>query len=95
VIDIDQDPLGKQAKILRHTPQEFVLAKPMADGSVAIGLFNLSSAPLTMSVDWKDIGLGSHAKVRDVWYQKNLGRFSNGFSSQVAPHDVFLIRVQK
>ncbi len=48
VIDIDQDSLGKQGKILRHTSQEFVLAKPLADGSMAIGLFNLGSAPLNI-----------------------------------------------
>jgi alpha-galactosidase len=93
VIDIDQDPLGKQGKVLRHTPQEFVLAKPMADGSVAIGLFNLGSTPLTMSVDWKDVGVEGPVKVRDVWRQKNLGVFNGGFTSSVLGHDVMLIRI--
>ncbi|MCK7498464.1 MAG: hypothetical protein MZW92_53395 [Comamonadaceae bacterium] len=44
VIAVDQDPLGRQAGILRKTDDEFVLAKPMEDGSIAVGLFNLSEA---------------------------------------------------
>ena len=46
VIDIDQDSLGKQAKIIRKNDQELVLAKPLEDGSVAVGLFNLSGVHL-------------------------------------------------
>ena len=45
VIDVDQDPLGRQGRIVRKTDDEFVLAKPMEDGSMAVGLFNLSEAP--------------------------------------------------
>jgi len=41
VIGVDQDPLGWQARVIRHNDSEFVLAKPLEDGSVAVGLFNL------------------------------------------------------
>ena len=41
VIEVNQDPLGKQAKIIRKSDTEFVLAKEMEDGSIAVGLFNL------------------------------------------------------
>ncbi|HZQ43516.1 MAG TPA: putative Ig domain-containing protein [Acidobacteriaceae bacterium] len=95
VIDVDQDPLGRQAKVLRHTPQELVLVKPMADGSKAIGLFNLSSDPHTITLDWKDIGLSGTVKVRDVWRQRDLGAFKDRFTSLVPTHDVALIRIAK
>ncbi len=62
VIDIDQDPLGNQARIVRKTAEEFVLAKPLNDGSVAVGLFNLSAAPRTISVTWKDVGMSGNAQ---------------------------------
>ena len=42
VIDVDQDPLGHQARIVRQTDSEFVLAKDLEDGSKAVGLFNLT-----------------------------------------------------
>ena len=35
VIDVDQDTLGTQARIVRRTADEFVLAKPLEDGSLA------------------------------------------------------------
>src|ERR1041385_7008331 len=50
VIDVDQDPLGKQAHILKQTDDELMLAKPLEDGSIAVGLFNLSEAERSMSV---------------------------------------------
>ena len=93
VIDIDQDALGKQAKILRHTPQEFVLVKPMSDGSVTVGLFNIGSTPLSISLDFKEIGLKGNVKIRDVWRQKDLGNFANSFTTRVPTHDVALIRI--
>lgn len=93
VIDIDQDMLGKQAKILRHTSQEFVLVKPMSDGSLAIGLFNIGSVPIPMSLYWKDINLKGSVKVRDVWHQRDLGAFANAFTTNVPDHDVVLLRV--
>jgi alpha-galactosidase len=81
VIDIDQDSLGKQAKIVRKNQQELVLAKPLEDGSVAVGLFNLSEGQLSISIDWKDVG--------------NIGSFPDRFESQVAAHDVVFVRLVK
>jgi alpha-galactosidase len=39
VIDIDQDLLCKQARVVRKTNEEFIPLRPLEDGSVAIGLF--------------------------------------------------------
>jgi alpha-galactosidase len=95
VIDVDQDPLGKQAKVLRHTAEEFVLAKPMADGSTVVGLFNVGPEPRTISLNWKDVGLSGKIKARDVWRQKDLGAFEDSFTSLVPVHDVTLIRIKR
>ena len=40
VIEVDQDPLGQQAKIISQTDDQLILAKDMEDGSKAVGLFN-------------------------------------------------------
>lgn len=42
VIDINQDVLGKQAKIIGATKEELVLAKELEGGSIAVGLFSVS-----------------------------------------------------
>jgi alpha-galactosidase len=94
VIDIDQDTLGKQGNIIRKTDDEFILAKPLEDGSMAIGLFNLGSTPRTISIRWADLNVkGSRQKVRDVWRQRNLGSHRDSFSSQVPSHGVALLKL--
>jgi alpha-galactosidase len=42
VIGINQDVLGRQAKIIRVTGDELIMAKEMEDGSTAVGLFYVS-----------------------------------------------------
>jgi alpha-galactosidase len=94
VIEVDQDPLGKQAKIQRQTRDEFVLVKELEDGSKAVGLFNLSSRPRRISVAWSDLGVSGNQHVRDLWRQKEIGSFDKTFEIEVLRHGVFLVRLQ-
>lgn len=93
VIALDQDPLGKQAMILRQTDNELVLVKELADGSKAVGLFNLGEQPAKLSVSWSELGLPDRQRVRDVWRQKDLGKYKHGFEAKVPRHGVALIRL--
>ncbi len=93
VIDVDQDALGKQASIVRKTDEEFVLKKPLEDGSVALGLFNLTTSPRSISADWSQLGLQGSQKVRDVWRQRDLGVFAQNYSPVVPPHGVIMVRI--
>ncbi len=93
VIDVDQDALGWQGRVVRQSAGEFILEKPLEDGSVAVGLFNLSESPLKMSVNLTDLGLDGRWKVRDLWRQKEIGSVSGTLSSEVAPHGVTFVRL--
>jgi alpha-galactosidase len=93
VIDIDQDSLGQQAKVTRHTPTEFVLARKLDDGSIAIGLFNLATTAAKISVDWHDLNLNGKMIVRDVWRQHNLGSANHNIAASVPAHGVSLLRL--
>ena len=96
VIDIDQDVLGKQAAIVRHTDHDFVLAKSLEDGALAVGLFNLDTATARLAtVSWTELGLEGRYRVRDVWRQKDIGKFKDSFHSQVPAHDVVLVRLSR
>jgi alpha-galactosidase len=92
VIDIDQDSLGKQGVIVRKSENEFILKKPLDDGSLAVGLFNLTTAPRSISAEWTDLGLTEKQTARDVWRQRDLGSFANSFSATVLGHSVILVR---
>jgi alpha-galactosidase len=95
VIDVDQDPLGKQARIVRQSEEELVLAKPMEDGSVAVGLFNLGETEKPVGVKWEELGVKGRQRVRDVWRQKDLGAFAERYEVPVARHGVRLVRVAR
>jgi alpha-galactosidase len=95
VIDVNQDALGKQAKVVRKTDDELVMAKPLEDGSVALGLFNLSETGRTIAASWKDLGIAGKKKVRDVWRQKNAGVASGSYEAAVARHGVMMVRLSK
>lgn len=95
VIDVDQDPLGQQASRIVKNGDLEVWAKDLEDGSKAVGLFNRGKKTTRVSVTWDELGIkGSHV-VRDLWRQKSLGEFLNGFGAEVAGHGVVLIRVRQ
>ena len=93
VIDIDQDVLGKQAVIVRHTANDFVLSKPLEDGTLAVGLFNLADTKDKLTVEWEELGLKGRYRVRDVWQQKDLGNAEDEFSADVNPHGVVYVHL--
>lgn len=93
VIAIDQDALGKQGIIIRKTDDEFILEKPLDDGSVAVGIFNLTTTPRPISIAWTEVGLKGNQRVRDVWRQHDLGDFDGTFSSTIPEHGVTLVRL--
>jgi alpha-galactosidase len=93
VIDIDQDPLGKQGIVVHRSSQELILGKPLEDGSIAVGLFNLTEEPSSITVDWNQLARTGRQTVRDIWRQKDIGIFENNFESRVPPHGVVLVRI--
>jgi alpha-galactosidase len=93
VLDIDQDELGKEATSVSRQGKLEIYAKPLADGSWAAGLFNLSDQPATVTLKWTDIGVKGNQKVRDLWRQKDLGTMTDSFSTPVNPHGVVLVKL--
>ncbi len=95
VLEVNQDPLGRQADRIVEGEGYQVWAKEMEDGSKAVGLFNLDAYDhKTIRVDFEALGLGGGSlRVRDLWRQKDLGTFDGHFEAEVAPHGVILIRI--
>jgi len=92
VIDVDQDSLGKQARIIRKTDEELVLVKPLEDGSLAVGLFNLGEETRNVGVSWSELEIGGDRRVRDLWRQKDVGIFEGRYAVDIDRHGVFMAR---
>jgi alpha-galactosidase len=93
VIEVDQDPLGRQAKPVVQDDETLVMAKPMEDGSLAVGLFNVAELTREISVDWSVLGIQGRRAIQDLWRQKNLGVWETHFTASVPRHGVVLIRL--
>ena len=93
VLDVSQDPLGRQAGRVSKKGSTEVWAKDMEDGSKAVGLFNLGQTEETVTATWVDLGCSGKHKVRDLWRQKDLGSFGEQFEAKVPRHGVVLVRI--
>src|SRR5579875_2007026 len=93
VIAVDQDRLGRQGYRVRQDGLLEVWKKPLAGGAVAVGLFNRGPQAATMTVTWKELGKGSHPKVRDLWSHRDLDA-PDAYTAVVPSHGVVMLRVQ-
>ncbi len=94
VIDVDQDAAGIQGHRVSEEGPLQVWMKPLADGSKAVGLFNLGTSNMAITVYFREIGVGESASVRDLWDRKDLGTFQSSFTATVARHGVVFIKVK-
>ncbi len=92
VIEVNQDPLGKQARIALQSDDHLILAKNMEDGSVAVGLFNASEIETKITVKWSELGISGKHRVRDLWRQKDIGVFDDKYTIKVPRHGVAMMR---
>ena len=98
VLDVDQDPRGDQAAQVYVDGRRQVWIKTMEDGSRALGIFNLSPTPDTITVTWPQLGLPAARpqRIRDLWRQQDLPdakRNATGLSFTVPAHGCYLLRV--
>src|SRR6202034_2830955 len=90
VLAVNQDPLGIQASRVAKDGDLEVWAKKMADGSMAVGLFNRGEGAGNVKATWVALGLDGKHRVRDLWRQKDLGSFADAFSASVPRHGVVM-----
>ena len=94
VLEVNQDPLGKQARRVAQTDNLEVWAKEMENGSLAVGLFNRGEVESKVAANWSDLRLTGKQIVRDLWRQKDLGEFDAQFATNVARHGAVLVRLR-
>ncbi|MDQ1257817.1 MAG: alpha-galactosidase, partial [Candidatus Hydrogenedentes bacterium] len=93
VIEIDQDPLGKQGYPVAERDECAIWKKELENGEIAVGLFNLAEVEQPVTVNWSDIGAQGKQALRDLWRQQDLGVFDGQYTATVPPHGVLLLRL--
>jgi len=92
VIAIDQDPLGRAAACIVDRGAYEIWARPLADSSFAVGLFNKMKEPLEIAFDLAEFGMEGEWKVRDCWRQKDEGSAVGVYKAKVLGHATHLVR---
>jgi len=93
VLDVDQDALGVPATRRMREGSTEIWARPMEDGSLAVGLLNRGEQQARIIARWEDLGLSGGQRVRDLWQRKDAGEFGDSYDAIVPPHGVVLLRM--
>ncbi|MEU7933526.1 glycoside hydrolase family 27 protein [Micromonospora echinofusca] len=93
LIAINQDGLGLQAVQVSHDGTRRVLAKRLANGDVAVALFNQGSSATTVSTTAAAIGkTGTSFTLRDAWTDAT-STTTGAISASVPAHGTVVYRV--
>lgn len=93
VLDVDQDPLGRAASRIWKQERLEIWARPLSDGTMAVGFFNRGLAPNKVTARWSQLGLNGRQPVRDLWQRRELGSFADSFSATVPRHGVVFVKI--
>lgn len=93
VIAVNQDKLGKQGRRVWHEGPLEIWARPLADGSQAVGLFNRGSGTIKMTLPLGVIGITGAAQLRDLWAHTDIPKVTGSYSTQIPEHGVALYKV--
>jgi len=89
VIALSQDALGVQGHMISSSGSSQLWSGPLANGNVALILFNRGAAAANISVQWTEhLGMNpdTTVNIRDLWAHKDLGSFTNQYSATIASH---------
>jgi alpha-galactosidase len=95
VIAIDQDKLGVQGHRVAKDGDRETWLKTLADGGVAVLLFNRGERPSTISATAEQIGWPAkeRVRVRDLWAHRDVRLRRGGLTATVEPHGVAMFRL--
>jgi alpha-galactosidase len=95
VIAVDQDSKGIQGHRLWDEGPLEIWAKPLADGSYAVGLFNRGESQLPITLTFQMLGFAGSAHLRDLWSHQDLPPQKDSYTAAVPKHGVVMLKVSR
>ncbi len=95
VIAVDQDKLGRQGDRVQVDGSSEIWTKPLSGGANAVGLFNRSTTPATISLKLSAVGFGSNARLRDLWKHEDVLVKDGVYSVEVPGHGAVMLRISQ
>jgi alpha-galactosidase len=95
VIEIDQDKAAHPPKRVWQSGHQEVWSRELADGDMAVAVFNRAPADAKVTFRWQDVGIGNTpSHIRDLWRHTEQKRTGPEYSAEVPGHGVVLLRVR-
>jgi alpha-galactosidase len=107
VIAIDQNSLGIQGFKQKKIDNVEVWYKPLKNGDWALCFFNCGPKPVEINYDWKNEIIKDDVfnyelnfdkqiyTLHDLWAKKDIGKTDKPLRTEIASHDVLMLRLIK
>ncbi|MFI3317622.1 MAG: glycoside hydrolase family 27 protein [Rikenellaceae bacterium] len=95
VLALQQDRLAEAGASVIYNDEVEIICKRLYGGDIAVGLFNLTDSEREITIDWQSLGVDRSRRVRDLWRQRDIGRYNGSFTARVASHGVILVRMSR
>jgi alpha-galactosidase len=93
VLAVTLDTLGTAGGRVWKDGRLEVWARPLHDGTWAVGLFNRGLVPYEVTARFSDLGLSGSQPVRDLWRRQDLGEFTDRYTAEVPRHGSVMVKV--
>lgn len=94
MIAINQDTFGRCAAPIRMNDDVWILKKELADGTFAIGLFDLAKqGDRDINVTLGELGISQPCRMHDLWRHKEAGTLTDKLTVRVGPRGCAVFRL--
>ncbi|GFE89294.1 NPCBM/NEW2 domain-containing protein [Steroidobacter agaridevorans] len=93
VLDVNLDVLAKAGGRVWSKDRTEIWSRPLADGTIAVALFNRGLDSHRIEARWSDLGLKGTQPVRNLWERRDLGNFDGGYAIEVPSHGAVMLKI--
>jgi alpha-galactosidase len=93
VLDVTRDVLAKAGGRAWSRDRLEIWSRPLADGTIAVALFNRGLQARRIEARWGDLGLKGAQPVRNLWEQRDLGSFKGSYAVDVPRHGAVMLKI--
>ncbi len=92
VIEVNQDPLGKQARVVKEIGDIDIWVKEMEDGSQTVGIINMGEQDQEITLFPEEIKTQKILRIRDLWRRTDVSFENKRLNVNIPSHGATLYR---
>jgi alpha-galactosidase len=93
VLDVNLDVMAKAGGRIWSKDRTEIWSRPLADGTLAVALFNRGLESHRIEARWSDLGLEGAQPVRNLWERRDLGSFDGSYAIEVPSHGAVMLKI--